>query len=385
VRAGIGFDVPPLRAPLLRPRAGWALLAALGLGSCQVVPPTEGAASRAGFVRADTEERAVEVAGLLDRLAPEVLARVPGSEARELEVWVQESPALYRFALSSYDDADGFWAASPARIHLRERADNLERTLAHELVHASLGRSWSALPGTLEEGLCDALSAELCPGAAARMRAGRLSSAVFATGGLVLDLELALPAALHPLGVEVAFRARLRLESDPPSELEPLDVFRVAAGLSSSDVAPEQKKAYYGLSYLVVERILARRGVEGLHDLCTQALRDGHRRVPRQRLLAAAELGTDAESWRRALLEGFGPAELVELVRMHPDFLVDTLRRFLGPCLGGVDPDALLAGLGAELVIAESGTRIALLEVDEVRRALRQAWTFPGPGPGPAP
>jgi hypothetical protein len=373
--------VPALLAPLVRPRAGWALAAVLLAGACQVVPPAHRTAARSGVVRADSDERAVDVASMLDRLAPEVLARVPDSRARPLEVWVQESPALYRFSLSAYDDADGFWAASPSRIHLREHADNLERTLAHELVHASLGRSWSALPGTLEEGLCDALSAELCPSSAARMRAGRLSSAIFATGGLVLDLELALPAKLHPLGVEVAFHARLRLESDPPAEVDPLEVFHVAAGLSSSDVPAEQKKAYYGLSYLVVERILARHGVEGLHELCTEARREHRREIPRERLLAAAGLEPDAESLRAALLEAVGPRELVELVRMHPGFLVETIEHFLDPWLVTAGPDALLAGLDAELAIADTETRITLLDVDELRQALREAWTLPESAP----
>src|SRR4030095_9983937 len=101
-------------------------------------------------------------------------------------------PALWAFARSAYSDADGFWAEGVGRIHLRTGAERLERTLAHELVHQCAGEMFEELPGTLEEGLCDLVASLACPESAARLRAGRLSSAAFATRGLVVALELKL-------------------------------------------------------------------------------------------------------------------------------------------------------------------------------------------------
>src|SRR5687767_9975537 len=106
-----------------------------GLSACQVLPPEHRALTPVGLVRASTPSKAAEVARLLAELQPEVVAALPEARPRTIEVWVQDTPALYRFALRAYQDADGFFSESEDRIHLREAADSLERTLAHELVH----------------------------------------------------------------------------------------------------------------------------------------------------------------------------------------------------------------------------------------------------------
>lgn len=341
--------------------------------ACQVSPPTHYSAARAGMVRAQSQDQAEAVATMLDRLAPEVLSALPDTRARDLEVWVQETPALYRFATSAYNDADGFWAAEPERIHLRAGADDLQRTLAHELVHASLGHSWKVLPGTVEEGLCDALSADLCPDSRSRLRAGRLSSAAFALGGLMLELEVEVPPEALPSGIALRYCARLRLEGDPPLDVDPMDVFRIQAGLSSTSMSSDRKKAFYGLAYVATERILSRVGVGGLHDLCRRAADEEQEEIPAEWLLEAANLTSDRGAWQRAVAEAITPLELGELVRMHPHFLARTVGDFLRSCL---DPNTLeeaFPWVEARLCIAGSPASLSLWSLPEIRRDVASA------------
>ena len=142
------------------------------------------------MVRADSPFLATHVAGMLARTRDQVIQLIPDSTKAPLEVWLQDELQLYRFRRGSYEHADGFWAEEAGRIHLRTEARHLERTLVHELVHSSLGEAWSALPGTLEEGVCDWVSTHICPHSAAQLRAGRLSAACFGLGSLEIEVEL---------------------------------------------------------------------------------------------------------------------------------------------------------------------------------------------------
>lgn len=364
--------------PIACPR--WLAIAATAClaSGCLVSPPREHTLAREGVVRAASPATAERVAADFDRLMPLVLEILPDSKRRDLEVWVQDVPALYEFQASAYSEADGFYAQSARRIHLREGSDHIERTLAHELVHASLGDSWDTLPGTLEEGLCDYVSTLLCPDAAARLSAGRLASAAFATGGLVLDIELAQPSADHPDEHEICWSARLRLEGEPRISVDPLRVFDLEAGLSSSDLTPSQKKAYYGIAFLLVQRIAERVGIEGLHQMCVEAGRAGLSQVPAERLLEAAGLGLARTDLRAAIQAAFTPREIEEIVRAHPEFLASTVAHYLGPL--AVDADALDELEGLEAFIAVSGPpgrglAIASLEPfrSDVARAVHRA------------
>lgn len=305
------------------------VLAALGaLASCRALPPAARAETGFGEVRAERPEEAARIARALDRLAPRVVELLPHATRRDLDVWVQRVPRLFRFGGDAYEEADGFWAAGPERIHLREAADDLERTLAHELCHAFLDPCWERLPGTIEEGLCDVVSVRLAPRSAARMRAGRLSAAAFALGGLALDLSVTLPAPEG--GPSVTLSTGLLLEGAVTPRTDPLDALRVRAGLSSTRMEPARKKALYGLALLVVERIVERRGIEGLHALCERAAREGRETVPEDWLLAAAGLpADDSEAWREAAEAALGEEELAALVALYPDVVLVGLGRSL--------------------------------------------------------
>ena len=363
-----------MRSPLRRPRHGPCFLALLALtgASCQAWPPGAHVRAESGLVSAASAPQAAHVARSLDELAPRVRAELPDTLERPLSVWLQEVPLLYVFPRTEMPEADGFYSPATHRIHLRAGAEDLERTLAHELVHASLGPSWEALPGTLEEGLCDVIAARLCPASAPRLRAGRLSSAALALGGFSLELTLALPPEASPAGVGLALAARLRLEGSR-EELDPLDVFARSAGLSSTKLSPHAKKAFYGLAGLVVQRLVDRHGVEGLHELCVAARARGLASVPSAWILEAAGFEADAQHWRRALLEEFGTAELCEFLRLHPDVVSDALREFLGS-LGA--PQALpliLPWLRAQASVPESGAAVDLLEQPAVLMRLLAA------------
>jgi hypothetical protein len=322
-------------------------------------------------VRAEDPARAAEVGRMLAELQPAIQRWLPGAEPGTVEIWVQETPALYKVGQQAYREADGFWAEGAGRIHLRDDADCLRRTLAHELTHAALSDAWRTLPGTLEEGLCDLASARICPESAARMRAGRLSSAGFVIGGLKLELEVSVPAAVHALGVGVHFSARLKLDSESGQRVDPMGVFGEHAGLSSSRLDSDHKKAYYGLAFLVLERIEERQGLAGLHALCLEARAQDAEHVPVERLLAAADLTRDPADWARAIDEALGTAELSELAHMHPSFLVEALAELVSPCLSstGLSQDDFEA-LGARMTILGTGKTVDLMAVEAVREGL---------------
>jgi len=277
-----------------------------------------------GIVRAGTPEEAREVARALDELLPAVVLEVPDAcralgprraGGRNLEVWLQKEPAIYVFPSSAaYRDADGFFSDRLDRIHLRAGSDDIERTLVHELVHASLGPSWHALPGTLEEGLCDVVASRLCPQSAPRLRAGRLLAAALALGGLDIEVRIAPASGAQDTDSELCFVQRILPAGGAVADLDPLEVFRTRAGISNVSIESDRKKALYGLAFLVAERIVDRRGMDGLHELVEAT----DPRDMADALLSAAELTRDPEDWRRALASGLGPAEMVELTRSHP-------------------------------------------------------------------
>jgi hypothetical protein len=313
-------------------RLGAVCILSLTALSCQAIPPPASFQGPTATVRAEAEGPAAAVSELLEELAPDILETLPDTVKREFEVWVQPTPVLHRFDDSAYEGADGFWSEGHGRIHLREGAESLQRTLAHELVHASLGESWSALPGTIEEGLCDVVAAQLVPEGACELRAGRLSAAAFATGGLELEVEVLLPAEINPRGVRVGCISRIRLLGISPSTLIPADVFEVEAGLSSNELPTNDKKVFYGLSYVLVERIVAAHGFEGLHRLCVEAREAGFDEVPAAALLNAAGLrSAEPGEWRRAIHEAIGEAELRTLLLIYPSALLDAVARIFGP------------------------------------------------------
>lgn len=345
-----------------------AVLAAWLSAGCLAAPPRVAHEVGDGLVRGSSVEETEEVAGMLVRLRPGLLDLVPDSALDGVEVWVQEEPHLYHFPQTAAYDAEGLYAPAHGRILLSRRAEDVERVLAHELTHAALGPSWASLPGTLEEGLCDCVAARLVAGGAARLRAGRLSSAALACGGIELELDVQPRSFGH--GLPLGWSARISLTSEEPPPDAHLAVFQVAAGLSSTRIGSSAKRSYYGLSFLLVERVVERRGMDGLHDLCLAAREQGHGRVPKAWLLRAAELDDEAETWRRAAVQAMGEAELAELVRMYPDFVADALADHLRRLGLEGSPAEQLEAVDAELGLAGSEARLRVTDLGFLRAAV---------------
>ena len=268
---------------------------------------------------------------MLKRGREQVLELVPHTHNEPLEVWLQEELKLYTFNKSAYDEADGFWAEDVSRIHLRLGARHLERTLVHELVHASLDDSWRLLPGTIEEGLCDWVSTVACPHTSAQLRAGRLSAACFGLGALEIEVELR--SAPSESRSSVAAHASVLLDGGIRPPIDPMEVFTLEAGRSNSGIPAARKKALYGLAYFLVERIATNTGgLEALHQLCVRASAEGLEEVPAEWILEMATLKGDTSSkWKECLADSFNAPELAELVAMYPDFLGSAIDRLVVP------------------------------------------------------
>ncbi|QDV06992.1 hypothetical protein Poly30_25110 [Planctomycetes bacterium Poly30] len=337
-------------------------------------PPSEVLAFDGGRVRAADAVEAERVEGLLQMLKPRLLELLPDSSFEDLEVWVQERPTLYRYATDATADAEGLWSPTHRRIMLSRHADHVERTLAHELTHAVLGDSWSLLPGSLEEGLADHVSAALVEDGATRLRAGRLSSACLATGGLEIDVDVTrlIPGETtsESKPARRGWSARVKLKGDTDST-DPLDVFRLSAGLSSTKLDTGAKRGYYGLAFLVISRIAAREnGYDGLQRMCLEAAEEGLDQVPVKDVLAAAGLGSTPDEWRRAAAQAMGPDEVVELVRMYPDFLVDALTTYLEALRPSGPMEGWLDQIDVRVSLVEGGASIALSRLPFVEEAV---------------
>lgn len=319
-------------------------------------------------MRADDTGEARRISALLDDLGPRLSSEIPGTreDSSAVEVWMQDQPHLFQFPGEAAGDAEGLYAPAQHRILLARGLEDTERVLAHELVHACLGESWHTLPGTLEEGLCDAIAARWSSVGVARLRAGRLSSAALVCGGLQLDVEITERCA--ETGQRRGWSSRVSLSSDQVVEEPQRDVFRVSAGLSSTRLEPSVKRGFYGLSFLLVDRIVERIGVDGLHEMCLRAEEEGYVRIPRPWLLRAAELEDDARAWRHAATEALRNEELRELARLYPSIIADATSHRLRTMSGS--PEEVLDGL--EIVLSTVGSE-GSVRVDgllEVRGAL---------------
>jgi len=334
--------------------------------ACLAAPPQSLFETPNGLVRAARAEEARAIAAILDKVRPRLLSVLPGARRDPVEVWMQDHPHLYHFAQEGSSDAEGLYAPSQDRILLGRGLEDTERVLVHELVHASLGEDWDALPGTLEEGLCDAVAARLSDVGVARLRAGRLSSAALVCGGLALDVETRRAGGRR--GERSGWSARMLLSSDEVVEEPQREIFRVSAGLSSTRLEPNVKRGLYGLSFLLVDRLIARVGLEGLHGLCVEARAQGYDTVPRRWLLEAAELPDDARSWGRAAVDGLSQAELIELARLYPGIVASA-------ALQRLDLDGLPAVVGEleiELSAVGGEARARVEALPEVRAEIER-------------
>jgi hypothetical protein len=154
-----------------------------------------------------------------------------------------------------------------------------------------------------------------------------------------------------------------------------MDMFRIPAGLSSTTMPSDRKKAFYGLAFVATERVLARVGADGLHALCQRAASEELDEIPAEGLLEAADLTPDRGVWQRAVADALGPPELAELVRMHPHFLAQTVADFLRAYLEPSALETALPWIEARLSIAGSPASLSLWSLPEVRREVTSTFS----------
>jgi hypothetical protein len=183
-----------------------------------------------------------------------------------------------------------------------------------------------------------------------------------------LDVRRSPAAGFEPIAM--GWSASIVLSGEETPEDSHLSVFRIAAGLSSTRLERGAKRAYYGLSFLVIDSIVAQRGFAGLQALCTRAAERGLGTVPRAWLLDAAGLTPDPLSWRKAASAAMGSEELVELLRMYPDFAVNAVVGYLADLDLPGDRATWLGDVTAELSLSEGEARVDVMQVDFLRAAI---------------
>lgn len=337
--------------------------------SCAAPPPPIAVDTPYGLVRAETDGKAKEVAEMLARLSPRVQEVLPGTTEREIDVWVQSVLRSTRHGERA-KGVKGFTLLAgefnPKRIHLLEDGE-LSWYLAHELVHALVDESWRPLPGILEEGLGDVVAEQLNAEYAHRIRAHRLFTSSGFTGGVLFRLVYRLPAG-SKAWVEAPMRLQVLDDYDEVGVEELL-------ALSRRELRKEWRELpepFYGLAYLIVSRIVERRGLDGLHALCLEAAEEDLDVIPPERILAAADL--DLHEFTPDFLAGlFGRAETRQLLLMQPEMFGDTIASYFKSNHGGLTSRELLYRVNPSLRSSD-GSLLRLRNLWPVRQRMLADW-----------
>ncbi|MCY2959702.1 MAG: hypothetical protein NTY35_06010 [Planctomycetota bacterium] len=261
-----------------------------------------------GTVRAARRDDAVEIALVVERVAPRVAAAIPSRGTAALDIRLVPELARAHWGGATITTAEERW------IELPEDGRDIaaQAILAHELVHFWLAGEWKALPPVLEEGLAIHVAHLAVPQAAPRER-GELALVL----GTLLDGSVTFdgPGVAHgPAGAKLTpDRARYTMHARiDAGELPPLgDIFNLEADELARSSAPGVRAVLDALAYVVMERI----GVEKLHRLCVQAGVLGHARIPSEWIWTAARIDpNEPVSLQRAVLEMLGTPEIRALL-----------------------------------------------------------------------
>lgn len=338
--------------------------------ACATPPPPMEAIHERGVVRADTSAEAAHFRELVADLQPRVVDELPGTVDRPTEVWVQDQ-LRHRMGPAAPENVKGYTLIGPdrrrGRIHVRADTEHPEWFLAHELVHALVGPGWQPLPGVLEEGLCDALAAQLNPHLAPRIRALRAIEASMFFGRMRLVLEHDDPRS--PRELEIWFHYESGALGSGVDELLAYDTLELKQRFAR---VPD---ALYGLGFVLATRIAERGGLATLYSLCREAERQGKSVVPAPWLLAAAGLdGTEDQA--RAPYELIGPAELVEWVELLPGFHANLLVQLFHGAHKRTSVSHFLDRVNPRIVLAD-GTRVRFADLPGLRTDLEERWSTP--------
>lgn len=355
---------------------GWlGLFLTLALGGCLAPPPPILVDTPYGNVRAASEAKASEIAGLLRDLAPQVQDLLPGAQRRPIDVWVQDELRVYRHSRRP-DSVRGFTLLSDEfrakRIHLQEDGQSAWY-LSHELVHALIGPTWSPLPGVLEEGLGDVVAEFLNPNHAYHIRAHRLMNASAFTDGFLVHVAYSVPDNTRK---NRRWERRISTTRIQTADAIPSDTVQKLFSASRRTLHtdwPEIPESFYGLAWLVTSRIVDRHGLVGLHELCLEATRQGHDIIPLEWVLDAAEI--EPEELDAAFLTTcFGPRETSAAAYLQSDLYAELIIGLLEPYADKYPSlSALLYWMDPSFQLPD-GSQVRVREVPPLRRALRRRW-----------
>ena len=341
---------------------------------CLAPPPPIVVDTPFGEVRARSASKASEVAALLERLAPEVKAMLPGAQDRPVDVWVQDELAVYLFHKRP-ESVRGFTLLEDEfqakRIHLQESGQS-PWYLAHELVHALIGPSWAPLPGILEEGLGDVIAEALNPEYEEHIRSHRLLNASAFTGGIELEVVYRQPEPGPSRSWSVVRQPcvlRLGPEISPGTLADLLRTPRSELHRRWADI-PE---SFYGISWLIVSRAVERVGLEGLHALCARATDAGLELVPIAWLEEAAALELD-ELDPAFLASCFDRRAMQTALFLQPEAFAEVLVDSLLPLHGRIAFGDLFRRARPTIRLANQSEVQVGTYSGPVYRAMRHGW-----------
>ena len=291
---------------------------ALGAGAC-VQPPRVALPTPHGTVRAGDTPSAERLAAMLIDLQPRVRALLPGTRDRSTEVWLGAS--VLPEEMQEHQGVVALTELPSGRILIGGEGHGLgsDFLLAHELVHALMDESWDPLPAIMKEGLCDAIACRLVPEQGPRVRAMRMFGARFAFGEQQLDLAVTEPSFGGRLGLGI------RVAAPDFERRDPLAALAIAGHGIHLHAELQDEDVLYGYGLLLVERTIERAGLDGLHALCMRARDERLPLLPSEWVLWAAGMDAGATSWRTALAEALGPAEMQELARQIGDGVAEAI------------------------------------------------------------
>ncbi|MEC7232533.1 MAG: hypothetical protein VXW31_06320, partial [Planctomycetota bacterium] len=84
-------------------------------------------------------------------------------------------------------------------------------------------------------------------------------------------------------------------------------------------------------------------------------------------------LTPDPADWSRAAAEAMGREEIIELVRMYPDFLVQAVDGYLRAGASSQAPREALEDLDVSIRLAQGNARVSLHDLPFVREAILAA------------
>ncbi|MCZ6792091.1 MAG: hypothetical protein O7J95_00585 [Planctomycetota bacterium] len=346
----------------------WLCTVLAFFAGCKVAPPPVRRETTFAVVYGNSSDEVARVSRWVEEFHPRIRELLPQTRNRHPEIWVQKKLAVYR-SQRMPDYLDGFLNGSRDRIQVRRDVECLEQTVCHELIHALLDDSWSALPAIVEEGLCEVVSMEVVAGCARLLRAQRLLGAASYLGEVTASAHLKYtPSA----GRHFTIQLPVRFTREHVDSLPPLPALRLAG--NSLDILSEGIELnhyHYSFGMWIVERIVQRGGYDGLHRLCREAVRDGLEQIPPERLLEAARLGPP-ESWQREILQGLDGDDLRRVVAgNHYGVAVQAARWLRRVSRGRGSPGEILDHCRFLFRFDVAGPEISLLDLPEFRQLLR--------------